>query len=232
VGIEWVVLPLAAAACIARFYRRVDVSAGTAVLLYRLGQPEVHFTSCWARAVLDRWETVSLGPVTLKLDRRGKEGLPSRDSIRVDVALSFQLEVIRDEESVLRLAQSVGPQRVGDPRTLEMLFSHRFAEAAAATFARHDFDALRQDLETWKAELSVRIGSDLKGYRLERIDVGYLDHTPIAALDPKNSTDAIAIRVLTERTAVEQIRVNEAEKARLKAEISARYERSDWTESG
>ncbi|GAA2258883.1 hypothetical protein GCM10010145_33920 [Streptomyces ruber] len=76
------------------------------------------------------------------------------------------------------------------------------------------------DLYTKREELRYRIieviGVDLNGYHLEDAAIDYLEQTPVSQLDPANVLDAQGIRKITELTAVEHVRTNEAQRTEEK----------------
>ncbi|MEU9753538.1 flotillin family protein, partial [Streptomyces althioticus] len=115
-------------------------------------------------------------------------------------------------EDVIKVAQAVGTARASDRNTLQELFHAKFSEALKTVGKQMDFT----DLYTKREELRYRIieviGVDLNGYHLEDAAIDYLEQTPLTQLDPGNVLDAQGIRKITELTAVEHVRTNEAQR--------------------
>ncbi|MFC8868162.1 SPFH domain-containing protein [Streptomyces sp. NPDC057148] len=216
-GIGVLVCLLLAAAVlfvVARLFRKVE--QGKALIVSKMRKVDVTFTGQVVLPVLHKAEVMDISVKTIEITRAGKEGLICRDNIRADIRISFFVKVNKTAEDVVKVAQAVGTARASDRNTLQELFHAKFSEALKTVGKQMDFT----DLYTKREELRFRIieviGVDLSGYHLEDAAIDYLEQTPLTQLDPANVLDAQGIRKITELTAVEHVRTNEAQRTEEK----------------
>ncbi|MEG3629946.1 flotillin family protein [Streptomyces poriticola] len=213
-GVLAVALVLLAFLVLTRLFRKVD--QGKALIVSKLRKVDVTFTGQVVLPVLHRAEVMDISVKTIEITRAGREGLICRDNIRADIRISFFVKVNKTVEDVIRVAQAVGTARASDRNTLQELFHAKFSEALKTVGKQMDFT----DLYTKREELRYRIieviGVDLNGYHLEDAAIDFLEQTPLTQLDPANVLDAQGIRKITELTAVEHVRTNEAQRTEEK----------------
>ncbi|MEU8558655.1 flotillin family protein [Streptomyces anthocyanicus] len=199
---------------VSRLFRKVE--QGKALIVSKMRKVDVTFTGQVVLPVLHKAEVMDISVKTIEITRAGKEGLICRDNIRADIRISFFVKVNKTAEDVVKVAQAVGTARASDRDTLQELFHAKFSEALKTVGKQLDFT----DLYTKREELRYRIieviGVDLSGYHLEDAAIDYLEQTPLTQLDPANVLDAQGIRKITELTAVEHVRTNEARRAEEK----------------
>ncbi|BCM64708.1 flotillin family protein [Streptomyces tricolor] len=195
---------------VSRLFRKVE--QGKALIVSKLRKVDVTFTGQVVLPVLHKAEVMDISVKTIEITRAGKDGLICKDNIRADIRISFFVKVNKTVEDVIKVAQAVGTQRASDRDTLQELFHAKFSEALKTVGKQLDFT----DLYTKREELRYRIieviGVDLNGYHLEDAAIDYLEQTPLTQLDPANVLDAQGIRKITELTAVEHVRTNEAQR--------------------
>ncbi|MCB9546916.1 MAG: hypothetical protein H6706_13825 [Myxococcales bacterium] len=193
---------------IAKFYRKVD--QGRALIINKMKtEPEVTFTGGVVYPIIHRAEVMDISVKTIELERSGHEGLICKDNIRADIKVTFFVRVNKTTEDVLKVAQSIGCARASDQRTLEELFSAKFAEALKTVGKRLEFEQLYTQRDDFKDQIIEVIGEDLNGYVLEDAAIDFLEQTPMEKLDPKNILDAQGIRKITELTTGQNIQTNE-----------------------
>ncbi|CAL9610213.1 hypothetical protein SUDANB15_05590 [Streptomyces sp. enrichment culture] len=195
---------------VTRLFRKVE--QGKALIVSKTRKVDVTFTGSVVLPVLHKAEVMDISVKTIEITRAGKEGLICRDNIRADIRITFFVKVNKTVEDVIKVAQAVGTARASDRNTLQELFHAKFSEALKTVGKQMDFT----DLYTKREELRYRIieviGVDLNGYHLEDAAIDYLEQTPLTQLDPGNVLDAQGIRKITELTAVEHVRTNEAQR--------------------
>ncbi|NUP19324.1 MAG: flotillin family protein [Streptomyces sp.] len=209
-----VALTLLTVLVVSRLFRKVE--QGKALIVSKLRKVDVTFTGQVVLPVLHKAEVMDISVKTIEITRAGKDGLICKDNIRADIRISFFVKVNKTVEDVIKVAQTVGTARASDQRTLQELFHAKFSEALKTVGKQLDFT----DLYTKREELRYRIieviGVDLNGYHLEDAAIDYLEQTPLTQLDPANVLDAQGIRKITELTAVEHVRTNEAQRTEEK----------------
>ncbi|WP_435615015.1 SPFH domain-containing protein [Streptomyces coelicoflavus] len=199
---------------VSRLFRKVE--QGKALIVSKMRKVDVTFTGQVVLPVLHKAEVMDISVKTIEITRAGKEGLICRDNIRADIRITFFVKVNKTIEDVVKVAQAVGTARASDRDTLQELFHAKFSEALKTVGKQMDFT----DLYTKREELRYRIieviGVDLSGYHLEDAAIDFLEQTPLTQLDPANVLDAQGIRKITELTAVEHVRTNEARRTEEK----------------
>ncbi|MDX3453799.1 flotillin family protein [Streptomyces sp. ME02-8801-2C] len=205
---------LLAVLIVSLLFRKVE--QGKALIVSKLRKVDVTFTGQVVLPVLHKAEVMDISVKTIEITRAGKDGLICQDNIRADIRISFFVKVSKNAEDVIKVAQAVGTARASDRDTLQELFHAKFSEALKTVGKQLDFT----DLYTKREELRYRIieviGVDLNGYHLEDAAIDYLEQTPLTQLDPANVLDAQGIRKITELTAVEHVRTNEAQRTEEK----------------
>ncbi|MFB7493188.1 SPFH domain-containing protein [Streptomyces sp. NPDC056161] len=209
-----VIVCLLAALVVSQLFRKVE--QGKALIVSKLRKVDVTFTGQVVLPVLHKAEVMDISVKTIEITRAGKEGLICRDNIRADIRISFFVKVNKSVGDVIKVAQAVGTARASDQRTLQELFHAKFSEALKTVGKQMDFTDLYTKREELRYNIIELIGVDLNGYHLEDAAIDYLEQTPITQLDPANVLDAQGIRKITELTAVEHVRTNEAQRSEEK----------------
>ncbi|MGQ4381101.1 flotillin family protein, partial [Streptomyces sp. SAS_267] len=195
---------------LSRLFRKVE--QGKALIVSQTRRVDVTFTGQIVLPVLHKAEVMDISVKTIEITRTGREGLICRDNIRADIRISFFVRVNKTVEDVIKVAQAVGTARASDRDTLQELFHAKFSEALKTVGKQMDFTDLYTKREELRYQIIELIGVDLNGYHLEDAAIDYLEQTPLTQLDPANVLDAQGIRKITELTAVEHVRTNEAQR--------------------
>ncbi|MGW2746883.1 flotillin family protein [Streptomyces sp. NPDC001450] len=194
----------------ARLYRKVDQSQ--ALIVSKTRRVDVSFTGQVVLPILHKAEVMDISVKTIEISRSGRDGLICRDNIRADIRILFFVKVNKTVPDVIKVAQSVGTERASHQDTLQELFHAKFSEALKTVGKQMDFTDLYTKREELRYHIIELIGVDLNGYHLEDAAIDYLEQTPLTQLDPANVLDAQGIRKITELTAVEHVRTNEAQR--------------------
>ncbi|MGW5128068.1 SPFH domain-containing protein [Streptomyces sp. NPDC004069] len=197
-----------------RLFRKVE--QGKALIVSKMRKVDVTFTGQVVLPVLHKAEVMDISVKAIEITRTGREGLICRDNIRADIRITFFVRVNKTAEDVVRVAQAVGTTRASDRDTLQELFHAKFSEALKTVGKQMDFTDLYTKREELRFQIIEVIGVDLNGYHLEDAAIDYLEQTPLTQLDPGNVLDAQGIRKITELTAVEHVRTNEAQRTEQK----------------
>ncbi|MFD8386217.1 flotillin family protein [Streptomyces sp. NPDC059679] len=199
---------------VSRLFRKVE--QGKALIVSKLRKVDVTFTGQVVLPVLHKAEVMDISVKTIEITRSGRDGLICQDNIRADIRISFFVKVNKTAEDVIKVAQSVGTARASDQKTLQELFHAKFSEALKTVGKQLDFTELYTKRDELRYRIIEVIGIDLNGYHLEDAAIDYLEQTPLTQLDPANVLDAQGIRKITELTALEHVRTNEAQRTEEK----------------
>ncbi|MFE1857297.1 SPFH domain-containing protein [Streptomyces anandii] len=197
-----------------RLFRKVE--QGKALIVSKTRRVDVTFTGQVVLPVLHKAEMMDISVKAIEITRSGRDGLICRDNIRADIRISFFVRVNKTAQDVIKVAQAVGTARASDQATLQELFHAKFSEALKTVGKQMDFTDLYTKREELRFQIIELIGVDLNGYHLEDAAIDYLEQTPLAQLDPANVLDAQGIRKITELTAIEHVRTNEAQRTEQK----------------
>ncbi|CAM5255596.1 Putative membrane protein YqiK OS=Streptomyces albaduncus OX=68172 GN=FHS32_001490 PE=4 SV=1 [Streptomyces griseoloalbus] len=193
-----------------KLFRKVEQEQG--LIVSKLRKVDATFTGSVVLPVLHKAEVMDISVKTIEITRAGKEGLICRDNIRADIRITFFVKVNKTVEDGEGRAGRRDRPRQRPRHPPGQLFHAKFSEALKTVGKQMDFT----DLYTKREELRYRIieviGVDLNGYHLEDAAIDYLEQTPLTQLDPGNVLDAQGIRKITELTAVEHVRTNEAQR--------------------
>ncbi|WP_435234574.1 hypothetical protein ACR30L_12435 [Psychromonas sp. PT13] len=193
------------------FYKKI--SQGHAMIVNDMSsKPKVHFTGGMVLPVVHKMEIMKISLITLEIDRRGSDGLICQDNLRADITVAFYLRVNETPEDVLKVAKAIGVDRASDKDAVNELFSAKFSEALKSAGKKMDFLELFAERTAFRDTIVRAVGSDLNGYVLEDVAIDYLEQTPKTSLDPNNILDSEGIRIITEKTAEQNIATNESEK--------------------
>ncbi|MEU5532064.1 flotillin family protein [Streptomyces sp. NPDC020362] len=204
------VVVLLALLAFSRLYRKVDQSQ--ALIVSKTRRVDVSFTGQVVLPILHKAEVMDISVKTIEISRSGRDGLICRDNIRADIRILFFVKVNKTVPDVIKVAQSVGTERASHQDTLQELFHAKFSEALKTVGKQMDFTDLYTKREELRYHIIELIGVDLNGYHLEDAAIDYLEQTPLKQLDPANVLDAQGIRKITELTAIEHVRTNEAQR--------------------
>jgi uncharacterized membrane protein YqiK len=207
VGAALVVVIVTLLALMSRWVQ--TAAKGTALIVTGPGESRVVFTRALVVPLLHEVEVLDISTHVLTMERRGRDGLVCRDSIRADVRAAFLVRVNGTAGDVLAAARSVGCARAGDPAALLELFGAKFIEALRTVAHQIDFEALARRRDEFKDQVVEVIGRDLSGFILDDVAIESVEQTPIASLDPSHVLDAEGIRKITEITSQAQVRANE-----------------------
>lgn len=152
---------------------------------------------------------VDISVKKLEISRKGKDGLVCKDNIRADITVAFYIRVDATEESVRKVSQMLGPERVSDMAQLRELFEAKFSEALKTAGKQMEFHELFTERIKFRDQIQVTIGKDLDGFLLQDVAIDYLEQSPLDQHDPNNVLDAEGIKKITEITQRERVVANE-----------------------
>jgi len=161
----------------------------------------VSFNYAWVIPILHKLEIMDISRKSFSIERKEKEGLICKDYLRVDIKMTFVVQIEPSFKSVKMVAQNFGVKRVNDVNTPRQLFEAKFAEAMKSIAKEFDLLDLHQQQKEFKKEVVLEIGAleDFFGYCLESVTIDYLNSTPIEFLDPNNILDAQALKKIKEQ---------------------------------
>ncbi len=202
-----VVLVAIVLAFVALSIRKIE--PGKAGIAVGLGGLRVAFDYMLRVPVLQSFELMDISVKKLEIHRKGKDGLVCKDNIRADISVAFYIRVEATVESVTKVAQMLGAERVSDMVQLRELFEAKFSEALKTAGKQMEFHELFTERIKFREQIQGTIGKDLDGFFLQDVAIDYLEQTPLDQHDPSNVLDSEGIRKITEITQRERVVANE-----------------------
>lgn len=209
------------------------IHPGKAGISVGLGGLRVAFDYMIRIPVVQNFEEMDISVKKLEIHRKGKDGLVCKDNIRADISVAFYIRVEATEESVKKVSQMLGVERVSDMAQLRELFEAKFSEALKTAGKQMEFHELFTERIKFREQIQGTIGKDLDGFFLQDVAIDYLEQTPLDQHDPSNVLDSEGIRKITEITQRERVSANEfsqraqvqVEKENADADIAKREQR-------
>ncbi len=159
--------------------------------------------------LVQSYHIVDISVKKLEIARKGKDGLVCKDNIRADISVAFYIRVEATEESVRKVSQMLGPERVSDMAQLRELFEAKFSEALKTAGKQMEFHELFTERIKFRDQIQGTIGKDLDGFLLQDVAIDYLEQTPLEQHDPNNVLDSEGIKKITQITQRERVVANE-----------------------
>ena len=185
------------------------IHPGKAGLSVGLGGLRVAFDYMIRLPIVQNFEEMDISVKKLEIHRKGKDGLVCADNIRADITVAFYIRVDATVDSVRKVAQMLGPERVSDMEQLRELFEAKFSEALKTAGKQMKFHELFTERIKFRDQIQATIGKDLDGFLLQDVAIDYLEQTPLDQHDPSNVLDAEGIKKITEITQRERVISNE-----------------------
>lgn len=209
------------------------IHPGKAGISVGIGGLRVAFDYMLRMPVVQSFEEMDISVKKLEIHRKGKDGLVCKDNIRADISVAFYIRVEATVESVRKVSQMLGSERVSDMGQLRELFEAKFSEALKTAGKQMEFHELFTERITFREQIQATIGKDLDGFLLQDVAIDYLEQTPLDQHDPSNVLDSEGIKKITEITQRERVSANEfsqraqvqVEKENADADIAKREQR-------
>ena len=195
------------------------IHPGKAGISVGLGGLRVAFDYMLRMPVVQSFEEMDISVKKLEIHRKGKDGLVCKDNIRADISVAFYIRVEATEESVKKVSQMLGVERVSDMTQLRELFEAKFSEALKTAGKQMEFHELFTERIKFREQIQSTIGKDLDGFFLQDVAIDYLEQTPLDQHDPSNVLDSEGIKKITEITQRERVIANEfSQRAQVQVE--------------
>jgi uncharacterized membrane protein YqiK len=171
---------------------------------------------------IEETELVDMTVKPIDIVRLGREGLHTRDGVRMELKATFFIRV--SERYVIAVARSVGPKRLASAESLRGLFEARFLESMKACLRTLDLETTLQDPDAIRDSTLKILGRSLNGFVLDGMAVSYLAPAGLEDHDQSSLLDAKGIRVLTRRMAEQAAEAAAPERKRAIAAADQRLD--------
>ena len=181
------------------FFQRYFAKATRDIALVRTGfggQKVIIDGGCFALPILHQIQKVSMGAVTLRIERKGIASLLTDDRLRADVDMSFEFRVAPSKTSVALAAQSLGGRISRSGADIEDLLFGTVLNAMQNAAAIRPLMAIHTDRAAFTQEVSQAISGQANKFGLELISTALLstDQSDLSQLNEQNIFNAEGMR--------------------------------------
>src|SRR5690606_12353922 len=154
--------------------------------------------------------------IPVRISRQGAQSFISRDHLRLDIELSFEVGVLPTPEGVATAAQALGPRIARSGEALHEVLEAKIIDTIQAAAAALTLEEIHGNRKAFTDRIAASVAEFIEGLglRLESISLLHLDQAAFGALDENNVFNAIGMRKVTEL-------VSENRKARIRIETEA-----------
>lgn len=195
-----------------RYYAKATLD--TALVRTGLGGRRVVIDGgCFALPILHQVQRVSMGSVTFPVHRKGRESLLTRDQLRADIEMEFELRVEPTPEGIATAAQVLGMRIARGGDAIREVVAGALINAMQDAAARRNLADIHLDRSGYTSEVTDAVaehGARL-GLAMVSTSLVSVDQSDLSQLNEGNAFNAQGMRRLAEMVA-------EQRKARVKVE--------------
>lgn len=209
---EWLLVLVLVAGAIAlgiwflsRFYAKSSLD--TALVRTGLGGRKVVIDgACLALPILHHVQKVNMNTVRFSTDRKGRAALLTRDHLRADVEMEFELRVAARADAVAMAAQSLGHRIARGGEAVQEAMSGALIDAIQAAAAARSLAEIHQDRAGFGREVgeAVQVQAEKLGLELVSASLLSVDQTDLAQFSETNAFTVQGMRRLAELVAEER----------------------------
>lgn len=198
-----------------RFYAKATLE--TALVRTGLGGRRVVTDGgCLALPILHRVQKVSMQSARMSAARKGREAALTKDQLRADIEMEFELRVDPAPEAVATAAQTLGSRIARSGEAIEDVLAGPLIDALQGAAAKRTLDEIHLDRAGFAAEVAeaVEARAAQMGLQLLSASLVSVDQSDLTQMNENNAFNAKGMRRLAELIAAER-------EARVKAETGA-----------
>lgn len=196
---------------ISRLYRRATKETAFVRTGFR-GQRVIKDGGALVFPVLHETIPVNMTTLRITVERKLKQALITKDSMRADVTAEFYVRVKPDEQAIADAAQTLGVKTT-EPDALKQLIEGKFVDALRSVAATSDMQELHEKRTDFVQKVREVVAGDIlkNGLELESVSLTGLDQTNKNDLDVNNAFDAVGLAKLTQIIETRRKEVNDTE---------------------
>ncbi|MEH6546048.1 MAG: SPFH domain-containing protein, partial [Sneathiella sp.] len=188
------------------------------------GQRVIIDGGCVVLPILHQMQKIMMSAIPVNVSRSGARSFISKDHLRVDIEMNFEVRVAPNELGVVTAAQALGPRIARNGDALHEVLEGKIVDTIQTTCASFKLEDIHSDRKLFTDHISSAVASFIDGFglKLESSSLLHLDQAAFASLDENNIFNAIGMR-----RATELISRNRKERVQIEtnAEISVRESR-------
>lgn len=195
-----------------RYYAKATLD--TALVRTGLGGRRVIIDGgCFALPILHQIQRVSMGSVTFPVHRQGRESLLTKDQLRADIEMEFELRVEPTPEGIATAAQVLGNRIARSGDAIREVVGGALINAMQDAAARRNLADIHLDRSGYTSEVTQSVAEHAARLGLVMVSTSLVsvDQSDLSQLNEGNAFNAQGMRRLAEMVA-------EQRKARVKVE--------------
>lgn len=177
------------------------------------GQRVVTDGGCITLPIVHQLQKVSMQTLPLTAARTGKNAALTKDQIRADIQMAFEVRVEPSEGSIATAAQSLGPRIAKNGEAVQEVLESTLVDAILNASASRTLDEIHLDRVKFTADVSgiVEAQATRVGLTIVSASLVSVDQSDFSQLNENNAFNAKGMRKLAEL-------ISEERKARIKVE--------------
>lgn len=161
-----------------------EVKEGFALIRWGLGGDKVYFKgSCFAYPLVHRVEQVKIKEQRVLIQLTGDNNTWTEDNIRVDLQLTFIVQIRLTNWDVLQVAKNIGGANAADKDVLKKIFEPKLIPVIKTLIKQYTYQNLYKNPNQFIRALKPAIELDFGGYQVNRIRIAALKHMPLDEYD-------------------------------------------------
>ena len=177
------------------------------------GQLVVTDGGCITLPIVHQLQKVSMQTLPLTAARTGKNAALTKDQIRADIQMAFEVRVEPSEDSIATAAQSLGQRIARNGEAVQEVLESTLVDAILNASASRTLDEIHLDRAKFTADVSgiVEAQATRLGLTIVSASLVSVDQSDFSQLNENNAFNAKGMRKLAEL-------ISEERKARIKVE--------------
>lgn len=177
------------------------------------GQRVITDGGCIALPIVHQLQKVSMRAIPLTAGRNGKDAALTRDQIRADIEMTFELQVDPTPEGIATAAAALGQQASRNGDAVQEVLKGSLVDALLGAAASRSLDEIHLDRPGYAKDVSAAVSEHAArlGLKVLSASLVSVDQSDLSQLNENNAFNAKGMRRLAEL-------ISEERKARVKVE--------------
>jgi uncharacterized membrane protein YqiK len=161
-----------------------EVREGFALIRWGLGGDKVYFRgSFFAYPLVHRVEKIKIKEQRVLINRTGNKNVRTQDNIRVELQVTFFVQIRLTNWDVLQVAKTFGGAQAMDKEVLKKVFEPKLIPVIETLVKQSTYQDLERHPKPFIRALKQALELDFGGYEVNRIRIASLKNSPLDAYD-------------------------------------------------
>jgi uncharacterized membrane protein YqiK len=161
-----------------------EVEEGFALIRWGLGGDKVYFRdSFFAYPLVHRVEKIKIKEQRVLINLTGDKNASTQDKIRVDLQLTFFVQIRLTDLDILQVARTFGGAHAADKSILKKVFEPKLIPVIKRVANQFTYQDLHESPNRLIRDLKQALELDFGGYQVNRIRIAALKYMPLDEYD-------------------------------------------------